>query len=288
MGMNRNSTLFIRAIFLFSLLAAPLLSEAADGSADKGKTLFEQKCSPCHTIGGGVKVGPDLKGITDLRPEAWIADFISNPEKMFQSRDPYATALLNKFGNVRMPVLGLSGDQVSDVLAYLASQPSPVKPATVTPKPAPVQVTQGSPLTGQQLFAGLISFTKGGPPCMSCHSVSGISFPGGGTLGPDLTGVYAKFGPTAINSILATLPFPTMKPIFDNHPLTLAEQQNLSAFFGKASAAPITNRTGEIALTAIGSSIVLLILSLLIWSNRLLTVRKSLVEQAVKTGGDGS
>ncbi len=120
---------------------------------------------------------------------------------------------------------------------------------------------------------------------MSCHSVSDISFPGGGTLGPDLTGVYTKFGPAAINSILATLPFPTMKPIFDSRPLTLEEQQNLGAFFQKASTAHTTTRTGEIALAVIGGLIVLLILSLLIWSNRLLTVRKSLVERAAKTGG---
>ncbi len=79
-----------------------------------------------------------------------------------------------------------------------------------------------------------------------------------------------------------------MKPIFDNHPLTLEEQQNLGAFFQKASTALMTSRTGEIALTAIGGLIALLLLSAWIWSNRLLAVRKSLVEQALKSGGDGS
>jgi hypothetical protein len=234
-----------------------------------------------------VKVGPDLRGITDLRPEAWIANFISNPEKMIQSRDPYATALLSKFGNIRMPDLGLPQDQISDVVAYLTSPSTVTRAVTVAPKTGP-RLAQGSPESGEKLYIGLTPFANGGPPCLSCHSVSGIPFPGGGTLGPDLTGVYAKFGPTAINSVLATLPFPTMKPIFDYHPLTLEEQQNLGAFFQKTSTAPMTDRIGEIALAAIGGSIVLLILSLLIWSNRLLTVRKSLVEQAVRTGGGGS
>ncbi len=269
-------------ILLFVIL---LYESKAASAADQGKTIFEEKCSPCHTIGGGVRVGPDLRGITGLRPGGWLADFISDPEKMFQSGDPYATALLKKFGNVRMPDLGLSKDQVEDVLAYLKSQAGPAGAVTTTPKPAPPQPSQGSPVTGEKLFIGLIPFEQGGPPCVSCHSVSGIPFPGGGTLGPDLTGAYAKFGQAAINSILATLPFPTMKPIFDNHPLTLEEQQDLSAFFQKASTGPIVSMTWKMVLPGVLGLILLLILSAAIWTNRLLTVRKSLVGQALKKGG---
>ncbi len=273
--------------FLFFIL--PFESKVASASsADQGKTIFEEKCSSCHTIGGGVRVGPDLKGITELRPGNWLVSFISDPEKMFQSGDPYATALLNKFGNIRMPDLGLSKDQVDDVLAYLKSQGGPAKAVTTAPKPVPPQPSQRSPVTGEKLFIGLIPFEKGGPPCISCHSVSGIPFPGGGTLGPDLTKAYSKFGQTAMNSIFATLPFPTMKPIFDNHPLTLEEQQDLSAFFQKASTASIVNRTWKIVLPAILGLILFLVLTAAVWNNRLLTVRKSLVEQALKKGGASS
>ncbi len=271
------------------LVILPCESRAASpSSADQGKTIFEEKCSPCHTIGGGVRVGPDLKGITELRPGNWLVNFISDPDKMFQAGDPNATALLNKFRNVRMPNLGLPRDKVDDVLAYLKSQAGPAKAVTTTPKPAPSQPSKGLPVTGEKLFIGFIPFEKGGPPCVSCHSVSGIPFPGGGTLGPDLTKAYSKFGQTAMNSILAALSFPTMKPIFDNHPLTLKEQQDLSAFFQKASTEPIVNLTWKIVLPAILGLILLLILAAAIWSNRLSTVRKSLIEQALKTGGTSS
>ncbi len=274
-------------ISLFVIL--PLGSRAAAAtSADAGKALFEGRCSPCHTIGGGVRVGPDLKGITELRPGGWLVSFISDPEKMFQSGDPYAAALLKKFGKIRMPDLGLSKDQVGDVLAYLKSQAGPAGAVTITAKPAPLQPSQGSFVAGEKLFIGLIPLENGGPPCVSCHSVSGIPFPGGGTLGPDLTGAYSKFGQTAINSILATLPFPTMKPIFDNHPLTLKEQQKLGAFFQKASTEPIASMTWRIVLPGVLGLILLMILTAAIWSNRLLSVRKSLVECALKRGGTSS
>jgi mono/diheme cytochrome c family protein len=271
--------LLLLIILPFELWASPV------SSVENGKALFDGKCSPCHTIGGGVRVGPDLKGIADLRPEDWLANFISNPGKMFQLGDPYANNLLNKFGGVRMPALGLSEQQVSDVLTYLRSLAvssqavAPTRKATSTPPLA------GSPAEGEKLFIGLISFKNGGPSCVSCHDISRIPFPGGGTLGPDLTGAYTKFGGPAMGSILATLPFPTMRPIFDNRPLNFQEQGNLAAFFREALTQQAKDTTAYIVLSGIGGFIILLMLAWRVWHGRLLAVRRFLVEKEMKAGG---
>lgn len=92
------------------------------GDASKGKTIFENQCSVCHTIGGGRETGPDLKGVTEKRPHKWLVEFIMNPEKMFKENDPTAEKLLNEYAGVKMPNLGLSKEQTNDVLAYVKEQ----------------------------------------------------------------------------------------------------------------------------------------------------------------------
>jgi cytochrome c2 len=276
--MKKLTILVSLSLVLSILLSLPVESElkVAQGSIDSGKTIFETKCSPCHTIGGGTSVGPDLKGVTDLRSRDWLVNFISNPEKMFQAGDSTAKSLLTKFGGIKMPDLGLSQQEVSDVLSYIG----PRQPPAAAPSPI-----ISDPLRGERLFMGSVPFQNGGPPCMSCHNVSGIPFPGGGILGPDLTGVHSKFGSATIDSVLATLPFPTMAPLFDKHPLTLQEQRDLGDYFEKVSIRPLTNMTLKIILSVIGGFIVLMILIWRIWHIRLLTVRRSLVEQAVERRG---
>ena len=284
--MSRNSRISFSlslALCLFLTICIPEF-RAIGSSIDKGKAIFETKCSPCHTVGGGKRVGPDLKGVTDLRPEKWLVNFISNPEKMFQSGDPVAKSLLNEFAGIKMPNLGLSQEEVSDVLSYIGPQQVPAGMPPVKGETA--AIVSGDPLKGERLFAGTVSFQNGGPPCISCHDASGIHFPGGGILGPDLTGIYSKLGPSGIKSVLATLPFPTMAPIFGKRLLSPQEQLDLGVFFQKMAAAnPPVSRTLKLALFAVGGFIVLMILIWRIWRKRLLTVRKSLVEQAMGRGG---
>ena len=81
----------------------------------------------------------------------------------------------------------------------------------------------------ETLFLGTVRFKNGGPACSACHSVAGLAFPRGGTMGPDLTRAYSKIGPEGLNSALETLFFPAMTPLFAYRPLTLNERRNLAA-----------------------------------------------------------
>src|SRR5215469_7707434 len=87
-----------------------------------GQVLFKRICAPCHTIGVGDRVGPDLRNVTARRDRAWLTSFIRNPKKMFADKDPIVLALAEKFPGVRMPVLGISDTDAQELLSYLDEQ----------------------------------------------------------------------------------------------------------------------------------------------------------------------
>jgi protein SCO1/2 len=84
-----------------------------------GQYVFSTKCSACHGLGEGPKVGPDLAGVTTTRTRAWLASYITDPQAMLQRGDPIAKALSAKYGAVSMPTLQLTDQQVRDVIQYL-------------------------------------------------------------------------------------------------------------------------------------------------------------------------
>src|SRR6478736_455386 len=47
--------------------------------ADKGKGLFEAKCTACHRLTDEKVVGPGLKGVTERRKPEWIMNMVLNP-----------------------------------------------------------------------------------------------------------------------------------------------------------------------------------------------------------------
>jgi protein SCO1/2 len=100
-----------------------------------GEYAFKTHCAPCHTIGGGDQIGPDLLGVTARRNRAWLTRFIVDPDKMIAERDPVALALLAKYKEVRMPSIGLANADAALVLDYIAKQRAP------RPHPGPALTT---------------------------------------------------------------------------------------------------------------------------------------------------
>ncbi len=87
-----------------------------------GQALFAKACASCHTIGEGVRVGPDLKGVTHRRESDWLHGFIRSPKRYHHEKDPTALALARDFPAVRMPNLLLSRSDVGDLVAYLQAR----------------------------------------------------------------------------------------------------------------------------------------------------------------------
>ncbi len=138
---------------------------------------------------------------------------------------------------------------------------------------------------GRRLFEGRRPFQNGGPACAACHAIATIGFPNGGTVGPDLSGVAERFGPEGVRVTLQTLFFPTMQPLYQERPLTEAEQQALGAFFAQASGASGSDRgTAVLAALALGGFLGLIAVAWLAWRGRLHGVRAPLVERAEPRG----
>ncbi|HWP42995.1 MAG TPA: SCO family protein [Blastocatellia bacterium] len=96
---------------------------------DTGQYLFGQRCSACHTIGEGHKVGPDLLGITSRRNPAWLRRYISVPDKMLAEKDPIALYLFNKYKEVRMPNQGLHEVDVAAIIRYIDERTAALRAA---------------------------------------------------------------------------------------------------------------------------------------------------------------
>lgn len=97
-------------------------TEARPLSIGQGEYLFGSRCSACHTIGQGEKIGPDLAGVTGRRERGWLARYVQQPDRMLAEKDPIATELYEKYKNARMPNVSLGAADVQAVLSYLESR----------------------------------------------------------------------------------------------------------------------------------------------------------------------
>lgn len=131
-------------------------------------------------------------------------------------------------------------------LAFLAA----VATATATaPLPAEADAGPAAPravsaATGRDLFLGARPFQNGGAPCGACHAVGGEGLAFAGSLGPELSTGLASMDDASLDGLLETLPFPTMAPIYEGHPLTPAERADLAAFL-RATAGAGAPREGN-------------------------------------------
>jgi cytochrome c2 len=205
----------------------------ASGAADslEAKAIFRKRCTACHTFGKGIKVGPDLKGVTERRTREWLVRFVRGSSGVIQSGDPTATKLFREFKQERMPDWSdLSPEQVTAILDYFAKngplQKEPDERHATTATAREIE-------RGQELFHGVARFNYGGRPCDTCHSIRDTEFKDG-KLGPDLTGAYFKYHDRALTDFLRY-------PCFSREPersapnyLTPQETFDLKAYMAKA------------------------------------------------------
>lgn len=112
-----------------------------------GKATFDLYCLPCHTIGGGVKNGPDLAGVTERRDRAWLERWILDPTGMAKT-DPIAKQLMEEWKRfppmAKMPVDG-KVEAILDYLAEASASGAPSEPALPTLKVARASGDPASP-----------------------------------------------------------------------------------------------------------------------------------------------
>jgi len=234
-----------------------------------GKEAFQAKCASCHSIGSGDLIGPDLKDLSKRREIKWILGFIQDPGK-YLDNDKIGKELLVKY-KMKMPNLGISANEAKDLAAYIDTQ------SGGNSKKIDVVVPTGDAINGKKLFLGKVRLEKGGVACISCHSVAGEGKLGGGTLGPNLTDIFKRSG-TSLALTLKSLPFPTMKGIFDKKPLVEKEVNDLYAYFSTIKPVKPGNHQANFIYIGLGGFIIVMMIFAFVWRNRLRDVRRKLVE----------
>ena len=229
-----------RVLFLFcALLIICVLLIEGDvlAASEKGQKIFQQKCVPCHTIGGGRLVGPDLAGVNGRHAEDWLLKFIKSSQTVIKSGDKDAMALFEQNNKIIMPDHDLSDDEIKGILAYLkeaggsSALGSGTEPIAAEALSEP---TQDEILLGQNLFQGKVRFTHGGPSCISCHHVKNDAVIGGGILAKDLTLVFSRIGRPGVQAILGRPPFPVMQAAYEGKSFTPEETRALIGFLQDA------------------------------------------------------
>jgi cytochrome c2 len=280
----------IGALAVASLVMAPAARAQGAAPAPKpGATTFEKSCYSCHSIGGGDKQGPDLKGVTARRTREWIKKFIPSPATAKSTGDPTAVDLFRRFSPQVMPDQPLSPEQIEEVLQFIEEVSASGQPFVPAGAKLARAVRPTDAALGERLFTGEDRLTNGGPPCISCHSIEGVGSLGGGTLGPDLTTLNVRFADPEVIGLLQNPNFPTMRPVFASSRLTDEEIVRLFALFQREAArvshAPLAASAGGLGVPArfvlIGGGAMLVGIGAmnLFWRRRLAGIRERLVRR---------
>ena len=276
---NWKSAAAVPVFVLFLLVSIPAaLAAPTVTSASRGKTIFDDKCASCHTVGGGDLVGPDLAGVAARRDARWIDRFIREPDVMIREKDPTAIDLLARYSHIAMPNLGIGESAAAALIAYFAATGGngEQKAQAALPDATAGGQHEGNASAGASLFDGNTTFQNHGTQCIACHTLAPISPAGGGSLGPDLTRAFQKYGGArGMIAVLDRIPFPTMIPVYRDHPLLPQEQADLAAYLGASSGSPVSMTVFVISLGIWVMAGLYMILRAL-WHRRLGRIRSSL------------
>jgi cytochrome c2 len=270
-------------------LLATAFAIAGAAPGQETADYFRENCASCHTIGGGRLTGPDLKNVVARKDKEWLVRFILNPQAMLNQGDAYALKLQEEARGVVMPTIsGMSRSRVEALLALIEAESKLEKSQF-----AGLQITD-RPFTreeielGKKLFRGGQRLAKGGPACISCHTMQSVAALGGGRLGPDLTRVFERLEDRRNMAAWLTAPAtPVMQPVFRRHALQAEEILPLVAFLEDSakrggqdeSAAPLT-----FLLIGLGGTAGALVILDSAWKGRFRSVRRAMVFDATHRG----
>jgi len=202
------------------------------GKANEGQELFSKMCAPCHSIGKGKLLGPDLKDITEKRAQDWLIPYIQSSQTLIKNGDPDAIASYKEFNNLVMPDQPLDDRQVKAILKYIDETGAG---STGVDDQEPVvdylaNATKEHVADGRLLFTGNKRLVNDGASCISCHHVKDDLAFSHGTLAKELTETYGLMGGAGMSAILQNPPFPTMSETYSKNSLTEEEVFAITAY----------------------------------------------------------
>jgi len=250
----------------------------------QGEEVFQQNCVACHTIGEGDRVGPDLEGVASRRSPEWFALWVDRPRQMVESGDSIAVQIDQQYEQ-DMVSLGLSSEEIAALMEYFGYSEQEIQGGTEalekeavaeSGKTEEIPIEEASVRIGRKLFTGRRSFENGGARCQSCHDYAGLSAPGGGNMGPDLTEAHDRLGQAVVTWPASQ---PPMRSLYEDNPLTEKEKAHLLAFL-KSGQGRAPQRIWTLLGYALGGAGVLFGVMAFIWRDRLREVRRPMIRKS--------
>jgi cytochrome c2 len=121
--MIRTSQFALFALMVAAMMGGSSVAQAQGMAAEveRGKSLWLSKsCDACHSIGGGNRAGPDLKGVTQRRTKDWLRKWLHDPDEM-RATDPLAQQIYKEAKRTKMWNPHLSDADIESLIAYIGS-----------------------------------------------------------------------------------------------------------------------------------------------------------------------
>ncbi|GMW03173.1 MAG: hypothetical protein AMXMBFR84_43080 [Candidatus Hydrogenedentota bacterium] len=216
-------------------LAAAAPAEAAP-QADTAAAAYAMKCMGCHTIGGGVLTGPDLKNAATY-PRQTVLDGIKRMEKNVGPISEGDLAMLADFL--------LAPDAAARLDAH-RQQVQLREAASMAPPNAEM---------GRALFTGRKAFANGGAACAACHQAEGR----GGNLAASLEDSFTRLGAQPLQATTESPGFPVMRAIYTPHPVNKQEALHIVKYLEEVSKNPAAPASHPMHLAGIGGTALALV-----------------------------
>ncbi len=270
-----------------ALLTASVAASAQQNASD----YFRQNCANCHTIGGGRLTGPDLKDVDQRKDRAWLVQWVQNPRAVLDAGDPYAQKLLQDSRGVVMPTVGgMNATVANGLLDLIAAESKLPRSAFAGSQISDRPLTPQDIAVGKQIFSGQRRLAAGGPACISCHTMRGLSGLSGGRLGPDLSLVYERLqGRKGLSAWLMNPASPTMAPVFRTTQIQPDEILPLVAYFEDAAKKGGQDDSSALLnffLLGAGGMVLGLVSLDAIWKKRIHGVRRQLLQRRTRPEED--
>lgn len=134
--------------------------------AEKGEAIFNRFCVGCHNFRQD-GIGPQLGGISKLRTETWIQNFIQDPQKVFNSGDQRAKQLYQKYKTVMPSFTNFTTGELNAITAFLNTQQAPaiiVEEEGALPNPIPDAIKLSNVVVAVKLVAQFPASSENGKP----------------------------------------------------------------------------------------------------------------------------
>jgi ubiquinol-cytochrome c reductase cytochrome c subunit len=174
---------------------------------DTAAAKFMTACAGCHSLSGAKLNGPELSPVATWPVEQLKAAV----KRMEKNVGPLTESEVNMLTDL------LRDPTVRERLKAEEARIQAQFTAKMEPPNADV---------GRSLFFGRAPLKNGGLPCAACHAAAGQ----GGSLGPDLNGVFARMGQTPLVSAIEKASFKVMEPHYRRHPVTKQEAMHLARY----------------------------------------------------------